>query len=165
MQTFSYPFFAKFFYRYGNIFVTVFLVLHQIPIVFGIDEHLYLLIPLVISLWLLYYVNKKYLALYKVMPYKIEADDAKIICTDFIFSEKEVIIYFKDIDSLSGGIFEAKIRGVMKVCDGKNKICIGFSERMNDSKTLMTLILSKVRKEIYDEVIERLSAFKKVKKK
>lgn len=165
MQTFTYPFFARFIYRYGNILVTVFLVLHQIPIVFGVDEHLYLLIPLIISLWLLYYVNKKYLALYKVMPYKIEADDEKIICTDFIFSEKEVIIYFKDIDSLSGGIFEAKIRGVMKVCDGKNKICIGFSERMKDSKTLMTLILSKVKKEIYDEVIERLSALKKVKKK
>lgn len=165
MQTFSYPFFAKFIYRYGNIFVTVFLVLHQIPIVFGIDEHLYLLIPLIISLWLLYYVNKKYLALYKVMPYKIEADDEKIICTDFIFSDKKVIIYYKDIDHLSGGIFEAKIRGVMKVCDGKNKICIGFSERMKDSKTLLTLILSKVRKEIYDEVIERLSALKKAKKK
>ena len=165
MQTFTYPFYAKLIYRFGNVFATIFLVLHQIPLVLGADENLYLLIPLIISLWLLYYVNKKYLALYKVMPYKIEADDEKIICTDFIFSDKEVIIYYKDIDSLSGGIFEAKIRGVMKVCDGKNKICIGFSERMKDSKTLMTSILSKVRKEIYDEVIERLSALKKVKKK
>lgn len=99
------------------------------------------------------------------MPYKIEADDEKIICTDFIFSDKKVIIYYKDIDHLSGGIFDAKIRGIMKACDGKNKLCIGFSEKMKESQTLITLILSKVKKEIYNEVIERLQALKKTKKK
>ncbi|MCJ7553174.1 MAG: hypothetical protein MUO34_04745 [Ignavibacteriaceae bacterium] len=165
MQTFTYPFFAKLIYRFGNIFATIFLVLYQTPLVLGADENLYLLIPLIISLWLLYYINKKYLTLYKVMPYKIEADDEKIICTDFIFSDKKVIIYYKDIDHLSGGIFDAKIRGIMKACDGKNKLCIGFSEKMKESQTLITLILSKVKKEIYNEVIERLQALKKTKKK
>jgi hypothetical protein len=97
------------------------------------------------------------------MPYKIEADDEKIICREFIFSEKEIVIKYKDIESLSGGIFNGKLRGIMKVCDGRNKICIGFSEKMKDSKKLITLILSKVNKEIYDSVIERLQALKKVK--
>jgi hypothetical protein len=53
----------------------------------------------------------------------------------------------------------------MKVCDGKNQICIGFSDKIKDSKKLMTLILSKVKKEVYDEVIEKLQALKKPKKK
>jgi hypothetical protein len=165
MQTFTYPFYAKYFYRYGNILATVLLLLYLIPVVVGIDENKYLVIPLVITLFVVYYVNKKYLTLYKVMPYKIEADADKMVCKDFIFSDKEIVIYFKDIGSLSGGIFDGRLRGVMKVCDGKNQICIGFSDKIKDSKKLMTLILSKVKKEVYEEVIEKLQALKKMKKK
>lgn len=102
--------------------------------------------------------------LYKVMPYKIEADDEKMICCEFIFSDKEIVINYTDIESLSGGIFDGKLRGIMKVCDGRKNICIGFSGRMKDSKKLMTMVLSKVNKEIYDSVIDRLQALKKVKK-
>lgn len=165
MQTFIYPFYARFLYRYGNIIASILLVLYLIPVVIGIDQNRYLLIPLVISLGLLYYVNRRYLTLYKVMPYKIEADDEKMICSDFMLTNKNVTIYYKDIESLAGGIFEGKLRGMMKVCDGKNQICIGFSERMKDSKKLMTIILSKVRKEIYEDVIGKLQALKKVSKK
>lgn len=165
MQLFVYPFYVKFIFRYGNIIATILLLLYLIPVVSGLDENWYLIIPLIISIVLLYFINKKYLTLYKVMPYKIEADDEKMICKNFIYSSKEVTIYFKDIDSLAGGIFDGKLRGIMKVCDGKNHICIGFSEKLKDSKKLMTLILSKVRKEIYDDVIEKLQSLKKVKKK
>lgn len=165
MQLFVYPFYVKFIFRYGNIIATILLLLYLIPVVSGLDENWYLIIPLIISIVLLYFINKKYLTLYKVMPYKIEADDEKMICKNFIYSSKEVTIYFKDIDSLAGGIFDGKLRGIMKVCDGKNQICIGFSEKLKDSKKLMTLILSKVRKEIYDDVIEKLQSLKKVKKK
>lgn len=165
MQLFVYPFYVKFIYRYGNIIATVLLMLYLIPVVVGLDDNNYLIIPLIISLFFLYFINKKYLTLYKVIPYIIEADDEKMICKNFIYSSKEVIIYYKDIESLSGGIFEGRLRGIMKVCDGKNQICIGFSERMKDSKKLMTLILSKVRKEIYDDVIEKLQSLKNAKKK
>jgi hypothetical protein len=165
MHIFTYTFYAKFIYRYGNIIATILLILYLVPVVLGVDENIYLIIPLVISLFFLYYINKKYFTLYKVMPYKIEADDEKMICTEFIFSDKEVIIYYKDIQALSGGIFEGRLRGVMKVCDGKNQICIGFSDKIKNSKKLMTIILSKVRKEIYDEVIAKLQALKKTNKK
>lgn len=165
MQTFLYPFYAKFIYRLGNILATLLLILYLIPVVVGLDQNKYLIFPLVVSLLFLYYINKKYLTLYKVMPYKIEADEEKMVCTDFVFSDKKVVIYYSDIESLSGGIFDGKLRGIMKVCDGKNQICIGFSEKIKDSKKLMTLILSKVKKEVYDEVIRKLQALKKVKKK
>lgn len=165
MQTFIYPFYVKFIYRFGNILATILLIIYLIPVVFGLDQNKYLIIPLVVSLFFLYYINKKYLTLYKVMPYKIETDDEKMVCTDFIFSDKKIIIYYDDIDSLSGGIFDGRLRGIMKVCDGNNQTCIGFSDKMKDSKKLMTLILSKVRKEIYDDVIEKLQALKKLKQK
>ena len=165
MQTFTYPFYTRIIYRYGNIAATVLLLLYLIPIIIGVDENRYLLIPLAASLFLIYFVNKKYLTLYKVMTYKIEANEDKLVCTDFVFSDRVVVIYFEDIESLSGGIFDGRLRGVMKVCDGKNQICIGFSDKIKDSKKLITLILSKVKKEVYDEVIEKLQALKKMKKK
>ena len=48
----------------------------------------------------------------------------------------------------------------MKVCDGKNKICIGFFDRMKNSSKLVTLLLSKVDKKIYDDVIEHIQSIK-----
>jgi hypothetical protein len=55
-------------------------------------------------------------------------------------------------------VFERKSSGIMKVFDGKNNVTIGFSQKMRDSSKLITLILSKVKKEIYDDVIENLTA-------
>ncbi len=119
-----------------------------------------MLLPLVLSLFLIYYINKSYLIFYKLVPFKIEADEEKIVCTDFLLLKKSVTIYFKDIEDLSGGIFSGRFRGMMKVCDGKNKICIGFFDRMKNSTKLVTLILSKVDKKIYDEVIAKIESMK-----
>ncbi len=126
-----------------------------------------MLIPFIISLFALYFLNKSYFEFYKIVPYKIEADEEKITCSDFLFRTKTVTIYYKDIDSLSGGVFDGKYRGLMRVCDGKNKRCIGFFDRMIDSNKLITIILSKVDKNIYDEVIKKIqdSKLKPVKSK
>ncbi|MDZ7626474.1 MAG: hypothetical protein U5J96_18760 [Ignavibacteriaceae bacterium] len=75
------------------------------------------------------------------------------------------MIYYDDVASLSGGIFENRISGVMKVCDGKNNLCIGFYQRLNNSGKLATIILSKVKRELYDIVLEKIKSGKqKVKK-
>jgi hypothetical protein len=94
--------------------------------------------------------------LYKILPYRIEADDEKMFCSEFLLSPKTATIYYKDIESLTGGIYDGKMRGVMKVCDGKNKICIGFYNKIRNAKALETLILSKVKKEVYDDVVARI---------
>jgi len=94
------------------------------------------------------------------VPYKIEVDDEKIICSHFLFRDKTITILIKDIESISGGIFDGRYRGLMKVCDGKNKLCIGFFDRLKNSSKLVTLILSKVDKKIYDKVIEQIQSSK-----
>jgi len=48
----------------------------------------------------------------------------------------------------------------MKVCDGKNRICVGFFDRMIDSGKLLAIILSKVDRKIYDSVIEKIQSIK-----
>ncbi len=163
-QTFSYPFLFGLLYKYGNIVVTFLLVFYTAPIVFYVDQNYILIIPLVISLLLIYFVNRQYFTLYKIIPYKIEADDEKLLCSDYIFSNKAVTIYYKDIATLKGGMFENKMSGVMKVFDEKNSVALGFYTKLNNSSRLVTIILSKVKKELYDEVLNRLTEKKKKKK-
>ena len=163
-QTFTYPLLFGLLYKYGNIVVTFLLVFYTAPIVLYVDQNYILLIPLVISLLLIYFVNRQYFTLYKIIPYKIEADDEKLLCSDFIFSKKVVTIFYEDIVTLKGGMFENKMSGVMKVYDGKNFVTLGFYTKLNNSSRLVTIILSKVKRELYDEVLDRLTEKKKKKK-
>ncbi len=160
MQIFTYPFFWKFIYRYVNLVVTPLLIIYAISLTTLIDKSLIILIPFLLSLFIIYYLNKSYITFYKLIPYKITADDEKMVCTNFLFQNKSLMILYKDIESVSGGIFEGKYRGMMKICDGKNKMCIGFFDRLNNSNKLITLILSKVEKDIYDKVIEQIQSAK-----
>lgn len=156
-KTFTYPLIFKLLFRYGNFVVTLFLIVYIIPMFYYLDQNTLLIVPLLISLLVIYVINRHYFNIYKIVPFKIEADKEKITCSEFIFSKKTVTIFYKDIDLLSGGIFENKISGIMKVCDGKNSICIGFYQKLSDSNKLITIILSKVKKQIYDDVIDRLT--------
>ena len=163
-QTFTYPLVFGLLYKYGNIVVTLLLVFYTAPIVIYVDQNYILLIPLVISLLLIYFVNRQYITLYKILPYKIEADDEKLICSNYFLSKGAVTIYYEDIESLKGGMFENKMSGVMKVYDGKNSVTLGFYTKLNNSSRLVTIILSKVKKELYDAVLDRLTEKKKKKK-
>jgi hypothetical protein len=163
-QSFTYPLFFGLLYKYGNIAVTLLLVFYTAPIVFYVDQNYIFLIPIVISLLLIYFVNRQYFTLYKILSYKIDADDEKLVCSDYFVSKKVITIYYEDIQTLKGGMFENKMSGIMKVYDGKNSITIGFYSKLNNSSRLVTIILSKVKKELYDEVLDRLTEKKQKKK-
>jgi hypothetical protein len=109
-------------------------------------------------------INRKYFVYYKILPYKIEADDEKMICSNFLFSQKVVTVYYKNIDMLKGGVFSGRLSGVMKIHDGKNKVEIGFSHKINNSGRLISLMLSKVSKELYNEIIDHLINKQRTKK-
>ena len=163
MQTFTYSLLFRMIFRYGNIVVTIFLILYGVPLMMNIDSNKILILPLALSLLLIYIINRTYLTYYITLPYKIDADDEKIICSDFLLSNKVITIFYADIETLKGGVFEKKSSGIMKVFDGKNNVTIGFSQKMKNSQKLITLILSKVKREIYDEVIEKLTDKRNIK--
>jgi hypothetical protein len=160
-KIFTYPLFYKIVFRYGNFPATIVLLFYLVLLVINVDQYLINLLPIIISFLLLYFLNRGYLNLYKIMPFRIEADNEKIICTNFMFSKKrEVEIRFEDIDSLTGGIYYGIRRGIMKVCDKKNNICIGYYNQIRNSRELSTIILSKVPRPVYDDVL-RKTGFKK----
>jgi len=157
MQTFTYSLIVKIIFRYGNIFVTLLLSIYLIPVFYYIDQNMILVLPLVIGVIILYMVNRTYLTYYLILPYKIEVDDEKIICSDFLLSKKVVKIYYKDIDKLQGGVFSGRSSGIMKLRDSKSNLRIGFSQKINNSEKLIALILSKVPKDLYNEVINNIT--------
>jgi len=157
MQTFTYSPIFKIIFRFGNILVTLLLSIYLIPVFYYIDQNIILFLPLIIAVIILYLVNKTYLTYYRIMPYKIEAYDDKIICSDFLFSKKVVTIYFKDIDLLRGGVFSGRSSGMMNLRESKGKLQVGFSQKMKYSEKLIALILSKVPKDLYNDVINNLT--------
>jgi len=156
MQSFTYRSFFKFLYRYGNIPVTILLSIYAISLAVNLDKGMVYIIPFVVTFLVIYFLNRHYLMLYKILPYKIEVDNEKLICSDFLFHKGPVTILFKDISSLEGGIFQGRLNGIMKIKDGTNNRIIGFYDKIKDARKLETLILSKVNKKIYDEVVDRL---------
>ena len=157
MQTFTYSFIFKIIFRFGNIFVTLLLLIYLVPVFYYIDQNIILFLPLIIAVIILYMVNRTYLTYYIILPYKIEADDEKMICSDFLLSKKVVTIYFKDIEMLQGGVFSGRSSGIMKLRDSQSKLQVGFSQKMKNSEKLIAVILSKVSKDLYDEVISNLT--------
>ncbi len=164
-QTFTYPLLFRIIFRYGNIIITILLLLYTIPLVVFLSEKIILAFPLIVNLLIIFFLNRHYFNLYKILPYQIEADDEKIICSKFYLSKKEIVIYYNDITLLSGGIFENKISGLMNVFDGKNNVHFGFYKRLNNSGKLATIILSKVNRELYDVVLEKIMTGKREVKK
>jgi len=113
--------------------------------------------PIFAAFVILYLVNRFYFLLYKTFPLEIISDDEKIICKNFIFNKSRAdTVYYKDIKKISGGIFEGRLSGMMKITD-KNNLSIAFSHRISESNNLIAKILSKVDKKIYDEAMESLS--------
>jgi len=165
MTEHKYSFFGLLIYRFGNILVTFFLFLYLISLTINLGAGWVYIVPLIITLLLIYFLNKHYITLYKILPSKILANDEKIICSGFFFSKKEITIYFKNINKLSGGIFSGKISGLMKVEDRDSQLSIGFFHKINGAKELETLILSKVDRLIYNEVLSRIGPKKKEEKK
>jgi len=157
MQTFTYSLIVKIIFRFGNIFVTLLLSIYLIPVLYNIDQNMILILPLIIAAIILYMVNRTYLTYYLILPYKVEANDEKIVCSDFLLSKKVVTVFYKDIDKLQGGVFSGRSSGIMKLRDGKSKLQVGFSQKMNNSEKLIALILSKVPKELYNDVISNIT--------
>jgi len=160
-QVFTYPVFPRLLFRFGNVIVTLILGFYLVPMVVLIDKNNILIIPILVTLFLIYYVNKHFFMLYKILPYKIEADNEKIICSEFFISKKEVIIFYEDITALKGAVFENRLSGVMKVIDSKNSVSIGFYRNLRNSNKLITIILSKVKRDLYDEVLDNITSKKK----
>ncbi len=154
-----YNYFVKLIYRYGHFFINFLMLINIEVFIPQTKTSSVFYFPIFVAFLILYLVNRFYFLLYKTFPLEISSDNEKLICEKFIFNKKrKETVYFKDIVSLSGGIFDGRLNGMMKITD-KNNLSIAFSHRISESSNLIAKILSKVDKKIYDSAIENLSKF------
>ncbi len=157
MKTFTYPFIAKIVYRYANIPVTFILGFYLMISAASLKIHYIHYFGVLINAVLIYVINRYYFRSYKIMPYKIEADDEKLVCSDYSFQNKVVTVYFKDIESISGGIFSGTQTKPIKIYDGKQNLTVSFSTHLKNFNELLTYLLSKVRKDVYEQLLNNMT--------
>ena len=156
MKEFTYPLFAKILYRYANIPVSVLLLFYVFISLIGIRESWYSIIPLVINITLLYVLNMYYYKMYKTFPHKLNIDNEKIICSDFMNKDKIVEIKLSDISKITGGLFSGTPIKPVYIFSNKNETTIGFNQHLKDYNKFLTIILSNINQELYNELLEKI---------
>lgn len=161
MENYTYSFFARVVYRYGNFIATFLLSIHLLSSIYLITEKWTFIIPAIINAGIIFYINKYYLKTYRLFPFDIQSDNEKLICKDFFLSKKKVEIKFKDIDYLKGGIFSGYPTRPIYIHDKEQDITIGFYSHVNNFQKLLTLILQNIPENIYNELMKKIIELKK----
>lgn len=155
--TFTYSKAYRFIYRYGNIVMTFLSLLYISPFLLKPDKTTQDIIFLLFIFFIIILLDWYFISLIKVLPYKIETTPTGLKCSDYFYGINKVTeIKFSDITKLKGGIFDGKPTGVMRIFTDGEKEAAAFFQKLEKSETLVAIILSNVRKELYDEVIKNL---------
>lgn len=158
-ETFTYPFFFRLIYRYGNIGATLVLLLYMVPMLNFTNAPIGQKIYAGLIVIMIFFLNRYFLRLNQKTPYKIELVDDRLICTDFFLSKKKIVINAAEITDLYGGIFDGRTRGMMRVITSKEEI-IFYHSILNADK-LEAYLISKAKKELYDKVVANIRNRKK----
>lgn len=155
MKTFEYSLLPKIIYKYANIPITILLGFYLFISTVTFSNNYMSYFAIFVHLLLIFIVNRYYFRNYKLMPYKIEADNEKMICTQFSFQNKISEIKFDQITEITGGIFEgSKSRPIIIRTNGNEKITINI--HINNFNSLLTIILANINKELYVKLLDRI---------
>lgn len=159
MKTFTYSIFARLFYRYANIPITLLLLLSLLSAMGGVYTSWFYIFPLLIDIIIIYAINRYYIKSYIFFPYKIEADNERLVCSDFFFSRKIIELDHDSITRITGGIFSGNIARPIYLHDDDNEITIGFNNHLKNYDKLLTIILSNIKQDLYDDLLEKIKNF------
>jgi hypothetical protein len=154
MITFKYSFISKLFYKYSIILVNLLLLLYLFFSIFAITQDWKFIFPLLINLILVYILNRYYLKIYKSFPFKIIADNEKIICSDFILKDRTLEIHHSEITKITGGIFSGSKFMPLYISTSKTKI--GISRHIINYNELLKIVLSNIPKELYLNLLDNI---------
>lgn len=155
MKTFKYSFIPRLIYRYANIPANLILIFYLIASALGMLTEWKFIFPLIITLIMLYVLNRFYLRMYKSFPFIVEIDNEKMICSDFVVNNREVEIYHSEIKEIMGGIFSG--RAYMPLYLKTDNIKLGISPHIKDYNKLLTIILTNISKELYTSLLDKIN--------
>ena len=152
MKTFKYSFIARLVYRYANIPANLILLFYLLISILNISRDWKFIFPLVITIILIYVLNRFYIRIYRTFPFRIEINNSKMICSDFVIGNRIIEIQHSDVVKIGGGIFSG--RAYMPLYITTENLTIGISPHLKDYNKLLTIILTNVPKELYTSLLE-----------
>jgi len=155
MKTYSYSAFAKFWYRYINIAITLLLLFYTAASLMLAFQKWYYIFVALLNVGIIYLVNRFYLTSYKSFPFRIRSDETGITCENFFLSKKTLRIEFANIDGISGGMFSGWNTRPVYIHDSKQKINIGVFAQ-GEFKELLKVILKNINEELYKELLSKM---------
>ena len=156
MQTFKYSLQAKFFYRYGNIPLTILLLIYLGASIFGFLTHWYFIFFIAINSAIILWLNKYYVKTYKQFPFSITADNERMLCSDFLFTPKTLEINLADIDNITGGVFNGYPTRPTYIHDGRQNLTIGFYSSSGKLNELLLIIIKNINEDLYQQLIDKM---------
>jgi len=156
METFKYPFAIKFIYRYSILLLGLILIAYFIVLIKGAFTEPLMIIPALINIAVLYLAVKYFYSTYKRVPFLIVCGKESIKASDFIPGQKPVEIFYKDVDSISGGVFGYNSKGIIFVHDGRQNLEIGIQPNIDGAERLMRIILTRIDARLKDDLVEKL---------
>ncbi|MCF8259750.1 MAG: hypothetical protein K9J12_03175 [Melioribacteraceae bacterium] len=153
MKEFKYPLLAKFVYRWANVPLTFLLLIHWASSVIGLTESWTYSLPLIINTAVIILLNLFYFRSYKTFPFKFQIDNEKMICSDYMNGDKIVELNLKDIDKLKGGIFTGQPTRPIYIEATSKNIRIGMHQHVKGLNKMLTIILSNVSDELYNQML------------
>jgi hypothetical protein len=156
MQTFKYSLPAKLFYRYGNIPLTILLLIYLWASIIGFLTQWYFIFFVAINSAIIVSLNKYYVRTYKQFPFSIKADNEKLICSDFLFTSKTLEIRIADIDKITGGVFNGYPSRPTYIHDERESITIGFYSSSGKLNELLLIIIKNINENLYQQLIDKM---------
>lgn len=156
MVKFTYKPFYRFVYRYGNLLITPILLIYMFPALAAFSYKASQILYLLSLSLIIFFVNKLYFRLYRILPFLIEVDEEKITCSQFVKKDKKVIFYFSEIVKLKGGIFHGKSKGLMQI-EGEN-ISIGFFHHLTNANIFIAKLIQNVPTEVYKQIETKIKS-------
>ncbi|MDP2038589.1 MAG: hypothetical protein Q8S39_14410 [Ignavibacteria bacterium] len=155
MKTYSYSAFAKIWYRYINITITLLLLFYTAASLILAFQKWYYIFVVFLNVGIIYLINRFYLNSYKSFPFRIRSDETGITCENFFLSKKILRIEFADIDGISGGMFSGWNTRPVYIHDSRQNISIGFFAQ-GEFKELLKVILKNINEELYKDLLSKM---------
>ena len=156
MITYKYSLFAKLLFRFGNIPLTLLLLLYLGISAIGLFTQWYYVFFVGINLAIIIWLNRYYLKTYRSFPFTISADNEKLICSDFLLNKNIVEIKLIDIVKINGGIFSGYPTRPTYIHDARNNIVIGFYSNSGNFNELLMTIIKNVDENLYQQLIDKI---------
>lgn len=156
MITYKYSFFARLLYRYGNIPLTLLLLVYLAMSVIGLLSQWYFIFFVAVNSTIIIWLNRYYIRTYKIFPFTISADNEKLICSDFLMSPKIIEIPILNIDKITGGIFSGYPTRPTYIHDAEQNVTIGFYSNAGSFNELLMTVIKNVNEKLYQQLIEKI---------